>query len=101
MNKSVQVWGLPRTARWAMGLWIVLGMTVFSVSFDWQTRVAGHQFVQAQLLRQRQEQPTATINEGYTPMVRAAAGRSAVWLVVIAAAGSAAVMAASQRHKAS
>jgi hypothetical protein len=84
-----------------MGLWIVLAIAVFSVSFDWQTRVAGHEFVRAQLLRQRQGQPYITINDGFTPMVRAAARESAVWLVVIAAAGNAAVLAASQRRKAS
>jgi hypothetical protein len=84
-----------------MGLWIVLAIAVFSVSFDWHTRVAGHDFVRAQLLRQRQGQPYITINDGFTPMVRAAARESAVWLVVIAAAGNAAVLAASQRRKAS
>jgi hypothetical protein len=86
--------GLPRSARWAIGLWMVLAVAVFSVSFDWQTRVAGHQFVSAQLLRQRQGLPAISINDGYRPMVRAAARRSAVWLVVIAVAGSGAVMAA-------
>ena len=95
------VLGLPRAAKWAMGLWMLLAIAVFSVSFDWQTRVAGHEFVQAQLLRQRQGQPPVSINDGFRPMVRAAARQSGVWLVVIAAAGSAAVMAASQRHKAS
>jgi hypothetical protein len=36
-----------------MGLWLLLAVAVFCVSFDWQTRVAGHEFVKAQLLRQR------------------------------------------------
>ena len=93
--------GLSRSAKWAMGLWLLLAVAVFCVSFDWQTRVAGHEFVKAQLLRQRQGQPVVSINDGYRPMVRSAARESAVWLVVIAAAGSAAVMAASQRRKAS
>ena len=91
---------LPRSARWALGLWMLLALAVFSVSFDWQTRVAGHQFVQAQLLRQQHGQPPISINDGYRPMVRAAAGRSAVWLVAIAAVGAAAVMGASRRHDA-
>ena len=94
MTGPVPAWGLPRSARWAVGLWSLLAVVVFSVSFDWQTRVAGHQFVQAQLLRYQQGQPTISINDGYRPMVRAAARRSAVWLVVIAVAGSGAVMAA-------
>ena len=99
--RPVLVVGLSRSARWAMGLWMVFAIAVFSVSFDWQTRVAGHEFVQAQLLRQQQGQPTVSINDGFSPMVRAAARRSAVWLVVIAAAGNAAVVVASRRRKAS
>jgi hypothetical protein len=94
MTSPVSVSRLPRSARWAIGLWMLLAIAVFSVSFDWQTRVAGHQFVQAQLLRQRQGQPTISINDGYRPMVRSAARRSAVWLVVIAVAGTGAVMTA-------
>jgi len=80
-----------------MGLWIVLAIAVFSVSFDWQTRVAGHEFVKAQVLRQRQGQPTISINDGYRPMVGAAARRSAVWLVVIAVGGTAASVMAARR----
>ena len=99
--RPVLPWELSRPARWAMGLWIFLAIAVFSVSFDWQTRVAGHRFVQAQLLRQRQGQPTVSINDGFKPMVGAAARQSAVWLLVIAAAGNVAVLAASQRRKAS
>ena len=86
--------GLSRSARWAMGLWLVLAIVVFSVSFDWQTRVAGHEFVQAQRLRHEHGQPTVSINDGFRPMVRAAARQSAVWLVVIAVGGTAAVVAA-------
>ena len=94
MTRPLAVLGLPRSARWAIGLWIVFALAVFCVSFDWQTRIAGNQFVQAQLLRYRQGQPTISINDGFRPMVRAAARRSAVWLVVIAVAGTGAVMAA-------
>ena len=94
MTRPVSVWDLPRSARWAMALWILLAVTVFSVTFDWQTRVASHEFVQAQVLRQQRGQPTISINDGFTPMVRAAARRSAVWLVAIAVAGTAAVVAA-------
>lgn len=81
---------MTRQVKLAIGLWIVLAVAVFSVMFDWQTRVAGHEFVQAQLLRQQQGQPFISINDGYRPRVRDAARDSAVWLVVIAVAGSAA-----------
>ena len=97
MTPTLSGVNLPRSARWAIGLWIILAIAVFSVSFDWQTRVAGHAFVQAQVLRQRQGQPIVTINDGYTPMVRAAARRSAVWLVVIALGGTAAAVLAARR----
>ena len=81
---------MKQPVKVAIGLWIVLAVAVFSVMFDWQTRVAGHEFVRSQLLRHEQGQPFISINDGYVPQVRAAAGRSAVWLVVIAVAGTAA-----------
>jgi hypothetical protein len=84
-----------------MSLWILLAIVVFSVKFDWETRLAAHAFVRSQLARQQQGQPLISINDGFKPMVRAAARDSAIWLVVIAAAGNAAVMAAAQRRKAS
>ena len=91
---------IPRSARLATLLWILLALVVFSVKFDWETRLAAHAFVRSQLARQQQGQPAISINDGYSPMVRAAAGRSAVWLVVIAAAGTAAVMASRRDHNA-
>ena len=90
-----------RPARVAIGLWIVLALAVFCVKFDWETRVAAHAFVGQQLARQRQGQPPITINDGFRPMVRAAARGSAVWLLAIAALGTAAVIAARRDHKVS
>jgi hypothetical protein len=81
----------------AIGLWILLALVVFSVRFDWETRLAGHEFVNAQLARQRQGQPAITINDGFRPMVRAAAAKSAMWPAIIAAAGTAAVAMAARR----
>ena len=94
---------LPRSARRltkvAAGLWILLALVVFSVTFDWETRAAAHAFVHSQLARQRQGQPPITINEGFRPMVRAAARHSAGWLVLIAAAGTAATTVAGKQAK--
>ncbi len=95
---------LPRSARRgqvrvAIGLWIVLALAVFSVVFDWQTRAAGHRFVQSQMLRHRQGQPAISINDGYVPQVREAAAGAAVWLVVIAVGGSAASAIAGARER--
>ncbi len=85
----------------SISLWMLLAVVVFSVTFDWQTRAAGHAFVQSQVERRQQGQPTMSINDGFRPMVRAAAGHAAVWLVVIAAGGTAATVAASRGQRAS
>jgi hypothetical protein len=92
---------VPRSARWAMGLWLLLALVVFSVMFDWRTRTAARVFVQSQAARHRQWLPTLSINDGFRPMVRDAARQSAPWFVLIAAAGVAATIAASRVHKAS
>ena len=88
---------LPRPAPLAIGVWWLLAIVVFSVRFDWQTRIAGHAFVRSQLARQAQGLPALTINDGFRPMVRAAARDAAVWLVVIAAAGSVATAVVARR----
>ena len=90
---------MTRPAKVAVGLWMLLGVVVFNVTFDWETRVAGHRFVFSQLTRQAQGLPPITINDGFRPMVRAAAGHSAVWLVAIAGAGTAATVAAARRTR--
>lgn len=100
MTQLVRVAAVARSTRWAIGLWLLLAVVVFSVRFDWETRLAGHAFVRSQLERRRQGQPVISINDGFTPMVRAAARHSAVWLVVIAAAGTAAVIASRRDHDA-
>ena len=88
----------PRPARLALAAWWLLAIIVFSVRFDWQTRLAGYSFVRSQVARQAQGLPVLTINDGFRPMVRAAAREAAVWLVVIAAAGSAATAVAVSRE---
>ena len=80
----------------AITLWLLLAVVVFNVTFDWQTRVSGVKFVQAQLVRQQQGQPPISLNDGFRPMVSAAARQSAVWLAVIALAGISATATASK-----
>ncbi len=102
MTTSSRPRSAPRRAvRLAMGLWLLLAAVVFSVTFDWHTRAAGHAFVRAQLARQQQGQPPISINDGFRPLVGDAARRSAVWLVVISVAGTAAVSAARRGHQVS
>ena len=90
---------MTRPARVAIGLWMVLALAVFSVTFDWQTRKAGLVFVDSQVQRHTAGLPVATINEGFRPMVRSAALRSSVWLGLILSTGVIATVAASRASK--
>ena len=86
-------------ARWALGLWLVLAVVVFNVTFDWHVRVANYAFVRSQLTQYRQGLPVPTINDGFRPQVRAAAGRAALWLVLISTSGIALTFAAARTAK--
>ena len=88
----------PRV-RLALGLWLLLAIVVFNVRFDWLTRAAGHAFVRSQIVRHEQGLPTSSINDGFRPMIRAAARQSALWLAVIAAAGAAATALAARAQR--
>lgn len=84
--------------RLAMALWFLLAIVVFSVTFDWNTRMANRAFVSTQLARQRQGLPVQTINDGFRPMVRAAALDASKWLVLIAVTGAVMSFGAAKRH---
>ena len=90
---------MTKQVRWALGLWLVLAVVVFNVVFDWQTRLAGFKFAGAQVGRHATGQPLPTINEGFTPMVRAAAVRSSGWFGLILGTGVIAIAAASRMKK--
>jgi len=90
---------MTRKAGIAIGLWAVLAFAVFNVTFDWQTRTAGLAFAGEQVRRHAAGLPVATINEGFRPMVRAAAVRSSGWLGLILGAGVIATIAASRASK--
>ncbi|MGE0863089.1 MAG: hypothetical protein AB7P34_04235 [Vicinamibacterales bacterium] len=90
---------MTRKAGIAIGLWAVLAFAVFNVTFDWQTRTAGLAFAGEQVRRHTAGLPVATINEGFRPMVRAAAVRSSGWLGLILGAGVIATIAASRASK--
>ena len=78
----------------AVGLWLLFAIVVFNVRFDWQVRMAGHEFVRSQIARHQQGLPTLSINDGFRPMVGSAARDAALWFVLIAAAGTAATVVA-------
>jgi hypothetical protein len=90
---------MTKPARAAIGLWAVFAFAVFNVTFDWQTRIAGLEFAGNQLRRHTAGLPVATINEGFRPMVRAAALNSSGWLGLILGTGVVATVAASRRRK--
>ena len=81
----------------ALVLWAVFAVAVFSVTFDWQTRQAAWQFMGQQGQRRAQGLPLETIDNGFRPMMHAAARQSAVWLLLILAGGTSAVLVASRR----
>ena len=89
---------VPRSARWALGLWFLLAIIVFNVRFDWNSRMAGHAFVTSQIARQRHGEPLQTINDGFRPMVRQSAIDASKWLVLIAAAGAILTFGADRRR---
>lgn len=83
-----------------MALWFLMAIVVFNVRFDWQSRMAGLDFVSAQVERQQQGLPVQTINEGFRPMIRDAAVDAAMWLALIMAAGVATTYLASKTRNA-
>jgi hypothetical protein len=83
----------------ALGLWLLLAIVVFNVRFDWQVRRANHAFVRSQIVRHQQGLPRLSINEGFRPLVGNAAREAALWLVLIAAAGTAATAVAVRIHR--
>lgn len=84
--------------RTALALWTVLALAVFAVTFDWQTRVAGALFVVAQAERRAAQQPLLTIDNGFRPMVRAAALRASTWSLAVLTVGAGAVLFAARRQ---
>ena len=83
----------------ALALWAVLAIAVFSVTFDWQTRQAAWQFMAEQAERRTQGRQLATIEEGFRPMMQAAARQSATWLLLILAGGTVAILIAARRDR--
>ena len=63
-------------AKLALALWAVFAVAVFSVTFDWRTRQAAWQFMGQQSQRRAQGLPLDTIENGFRPMMHAAARRS-------------------------
>ena len=82
---------MTQPVKLALALWAVLAFAVCNVTFDWQTRAASFAFIDAQRSRHAQGGPIATINEGFRPLVGAAAARASMWLLIIIAGGTSAI----------
>jgi hypothetical protein len=80
---------MKQPVKLALGLWLVLAVVVFNVTFDRQVRLANYAFVASQLTLYRQGLPLPTINDGFSPVVPAAARRSALWFALISITGAA------------
>ncbi len=85
-----------QSARWALGLWLLLAATVFMVRFDWQTKEAAQRFAVEQLARYEHGLPTVSINDGFRPRVRTEARRAGLWSGLILITGSAGIALASR-----
>jgi len=83
--------------RVALALWAVLAVVVFNVTFDWQTRAAGHAFATEQIRRHAGGIPVVSIHDGLRPMVRSAAIRSVGWLSLVMGVGAVATTVAAPR----
>ena len=82
----------------ALGLWLTFAAVVFMVRFDWQTKEVAQRFAMEQLARHQHGRPTATINEGFRPRMRAEARRAGAWSGLILAVGVAGTAFASRRR---
>jgi hypothetical protein len=85
--------------KWSLALWAVFALAVFSITFDWQTRQAGVDFIRSQVARRAQGAPLDTIDHGFRPRVRSAAVESAVWPLVMFATAAGVTLMSSRRAR--
>ena len=88
---------MTRAALLALALWAVFAALVFSVIFDFHTRIAAIDFMAAQYQRRLTGVPVETIEHGFRPLVRQAAWQAAPWPLLILAIGTGATLVA-ERH---
>jgi hypothetical protein len=88
---------MTRPSWVAVALWLVFAIVVFNVIFDWQTRMAGYAFVDAQQASRVRGLPLATLEEGFRPMVGMAAARASMWALLAIGIGVSAIAVAAKR----
>lgn len=88
---------MSRAGRASLALWATFAALVFSVVFDFHTRIAAVGFMASQFQRRAQGAPVDTIEHGFRPLVRQAAQQAAPWPLLILALGTGATLVA-ERH---
>ncbi len=77
--------------RTVVGLWLGLACVTWNVVFDRAVAVAALGFTREQIQRHQQGQPVSSIDEGFSPRVRAAAKTASAWTALPLALGAVAV----------
>jgi hypothetical protein len=67
--------------------WAIFAFVTWNVVFDRAVAVAGSEFARQQILRHQQGQPVQSIDQAFSPHVRAAAVTATGWAGVVIAAG--------------
>ena len=67
--------------------WAIFAFVTWNVVFDRAVAVAGSEFAREQILRHQQGQPVRSIDDAFSPRVRAAAVTACGWTAVVLGAG--------------
>ena len=78
---------MSRSAVVAFLLWLVFGFVTWNVVFDRRVAIAGAAFTREQTLNHQQGRPLVSIDDGFSPGVRAAAVRATLWAGGLTAIG--------------
>ena len=78
---------MKRPAVVASCFWLVFGFVTWNVVFDRRVAVAGVAFTREQTLNRQQDRPLVSIENGFSPSVRAAATGATLWAGALTALG--------------
>jgi hypothetical protein len=73
-------------------LWLVFAFVTWNVVFDREVAVASLAFTREQVVRYQQGQPVTSIDEAFSPHVRAAALQASVWTATVLVLGAAVLL---------
>jgi hypothetical protein len=90
--------GVARRSGIVLVLWLTFAFVTWSVVFDRQVQIAGYAFTREQILRHQQGQPLLTLDDAFTPRVRAGAVWAWICTVPVLLGGAVAVRLTYQRR---